>query len=412
MKSMRTISWCVVFLAVCVCFASVTFGAEAVRGVTKDSIRIGMSAPLSKVLANAGRQSVEATKAYTNYINDQGGIHGRKIVLVVDDSQLDPSISLGIFKKQVTNDNIFAHISWGAPPSFVLIKPAEEEKIPLLIDAAVKPFFNPPKKYAFCFSTPFELTAAACITYIHDVLKKKDARIAVFWRNDDYGKPILQGVKEAAKFYKYDVVAEPSYILGQTIDFTSEVMKIRRANADYVILGSSVGDVANFLREAKNQGLKAMVFGGAPPASEQKIISQAGDAAENYMATFQTSMFRETSIPGVKKMLDISKKYASEDILKEESFYYTTLYDHIEYDVEALKLAGPNPTQESFVKALETAGKTFDGGGLGPKITFSPTKRYSSDACFLGQVDMKVKDFRRIGDWIAPPKDLIDKLLK
>jgi branched-chain amino acid transport system substrate-binding protein len=402
---------CVIFVAFCMCLANLSFGAEA-RGVTKDSIRIGVSAPLSKVLANAGRQSVEAIKAYTSYVNNAGGIHGRKIALVVDDSQLDPSISLGIFKKQVTSDNIFAHISWGAPPSFVLIKPAEEEKIPLLIDAAAKPFFTPPRKYAFCFSTPFELTAAACITYIHDVLKKKDAKIAVFWRNDDYGKPILKGVQEAAKYYKYDVVAEPSYILGQTIDFTSEVMKIRRANAEYVILGSSVGDVANFLREAKNQGLKALIFGGAPPASEQKIISQAGDAAENYMATFQTSMFRETQIPGVKRMLEISKKYASEDILKEESFYYTTLFDHIEYDVEALKLAGANLTPDGFVKALETASKSFNGGGLGPKITFSPTKRYSSDSCFIGQVDMKIKDFKRVTDWIAPPKELIDTIFK
>ncbi len=411
MKSMRTVSWCVLLFAVSICLASFSYGAET-RGITKDSIRIGMSAPLSKVLANAGRQGVEAVKAYINHTNSTGGVNGRKIVLVVDDSQLDPSISLGIFKKQVTNDNIFAHISWGAPPSFVLIKPAEEEKIPLLIDSAAKPFINPPRKYAFCFSTPFELTSAACVTYIHDVLKKKEAKIAVFWRNDDYGKPILFGAKEAARHYNYEVVAEPSYILGQTIDFTSEVMKIRRANADFVILGSSVGDVANFLREAKNQGLKAVIFGGAPPASEQKIISQAGDAAENYLATFQESMFRENQIPGVKRMIEISKKYASEDILKEESFYYSTLYDHIEYDVAALKLAGANPTQESFVKALETAGKTFDGGGLGPKIMFSPTKRYSSDACFIGQVDMKIKDFKRVTDWIAPPKELIDKLLK
>ncbi len=391
-------------------YGTVPVGAEEVRGVTKDSIRIGMNAPLSKVLANAGRQAIEATKAYTSYINDMGGIHGRKIVLVIDDSQLDPSISLGIFKKQVTSDNIFAHISWGAPPSGVLIKPATEEKIPLLISSAAKPFFIPPKKYAFCFSTPFELQAAACVTYIHDILKKKDARIGVFWRNDDYGKPILLGAKEAANYYKYEVVAEPSYILGQAIDFTSEIMKLKRANAEYVILGSSVGDVASFLREAKNQGLKAIIFGGSAPASERKIIFQAEDAAENYISTFATSMFRETQVPGVKKMMDISKKYVSEDILKEESFYYSILFDHYQYMVEALKLAGPNLNQENYIKALETA--KYTGEGLGPEIKITPEKRYSSNSTFLGQVDLKIKDYKRITDWMAPPQDLIDRILK
>ena len=412
MKTMRVVAWCMVCLTTCLWLASVSFGAEPVRGVTKDSIRIGMSAPLTKVLANAGRQGVEAVKAYANYINDSGGINGRKVVLVVDDSQLDPSISLGIFKKQITSDNIFAHISWGSPPSAVLINPAEQEKVPLLIDSATKSFFVPPRKYVFCFSTPFELQSASIVTYIHDVLKKEKAKIAVFWRNDDYGKPILMGVKEAAKHFKYEVVAEPSYILGQSIDFTSEVMKIKRANAEYVILGSSSGDVASFLREAKNQGLKALVFGGSSPASERKIILQADDAAENYLSAFNESMFRETTIPGVKKMLGISKQYVSEDVLKEESAYYSLLFDHIQAIVAALKLAGPNLTPDSFVKGLESLNKIYTGDGLGPVITFSPTKRYSSDGCFLGRANIKIKDFERITQWMTPPQEVIDALLK
>jgi ABC-type branched-subunit amino acid transport system substrate-binding protein len=165
------------------------------------------------------------------------------------------------------------------------------------------------------------------------------------------------------------VVAEPSYILGQAIDFTSEIMKIKRANAEYVILGSSVGDVASFLREAKNQGLKAIIFGGSAPASERKIIFQAEDAAENYISTFATSMFRETQVPG-----------------------------------------GANLNQETYIKALEAT--KYNGEGLGPEIRLSPEKRYSSNSTFLGQVDMKMKDYKRITDWMAPPQELIDKILK
>ena len=216
----------------------------------------------------------------------------------------------GYLKKQVTSDNIFAHVSWGTPPSTVLMKPAVEEKMPLLILGAAKSFFVPPKKYVFAFLQPYELQAASCVTYIHDTLKKPDAKLAVFWRNDDYGKTALIGARAAAKHYKYKIVAEPSYILGQAIDFASEVLKIKRAKADFVLLGSSVADVSGFLREAKSQGLKATVIGALGPCSERKIIQQSGDAAENYMAVFSFSMFTEKNVPGVKRMLEISKKYA------------------------------------------------------------------------------------------------------
>jgi branched-chain amino acid transport system substrate-binding protein len=386
--------------------------AETVRGVTPDSIRIGVSAPLTKFLANAGRQSVAAINAYVTYINNQGGINGKKIVLVVDDSQLDPSISLGIFKKQITNDNIFAHISWGTPATGVLIKPATEEKMPLLVMGAAKSFYLPPKKYVFSFMAPYEIQAAACVTYIHDVLKKKNAKIAIFWRNDDYGKTALQGGRAAAAYYKYDVVAEPSYVLGQAIDFASEVLKIKRAKAEFVLLGASVGDVSGFLREAKTQGLNATIIGALSPASERKIINMAGDAAENYMAMFTSSMFRESQIPGVKKMLEVSQKYAPADILAEESYYYTLVYYPFELIVEALKRAGANPTTDGFIKGLESIRGDSVGEGLGPAPIFSPTVRYLSNSSFLGKVNMGTKDYDRVKDWFAPPQELINQIMK
>jgi branched-chain amino acid transport system substrate-binding protein len=283
--------------------------------------------------------------------------------------------------------------------------------MPLLILGAAKPFFVPTKKYAFAFMSPYETQSAACLTYVHDTLKKPNAKIAVFWRNDDFGKSALVGARIAAKYYKYDIVAEPSYILGQAIDFTSEVMKIKRANAEFVLLGSSAGDVAGFLREAKNQGLKATIMGALCPASERKIIFQAGDAAENYMSVFAFSMFREKEIPGVKSMLEVSQKYVPPDVLAEESYYYILAYDPCEIIVQALRQAGPNPTTDGFIAALESI-QGDPGQGLGPPVIFSPSVHYLSNSCFLGKVDMKVKDFERVTDWYAPPKDLVDEALR
>ena len=395
-----------------ICVQGLGFGAEKVRGVTSDSIRIGVSAPLTKFMGNSGRQSVAAITAYTNYINDMGGINGRKIVLVIDDSQVDPSISLGIFKKQVYSDNVFALFSWGTPPTGVLIKPAMEAKIPLLIEGAAKSFYLPPKKYVFCFMPPYELQTATCVSYIHDVLKKERAKIAIFWRNDDYGKTGLLGGEVAAKYYKYEVVAKPSYIFGQAIDFTSEVMAIKRADADFVLLSSAAGDVASFLREAKNQRLRAVNIGVLAPCSERQIIFQAGDAAKDYISIQTISMFKETEIPGVSKMLEIARKYTPKEILAEESFYYTYANYIFMTIYEGLRRAGADLTQENFVtRGLETI-QNYSGDGLGPASSFTSGKHYSAEASFLGKVNMDTKNFDRITGWLTPPQTLINEIFK
>jgi len=388
----------------------VTYGAE-VRGITSDSIRIGFSLPLTKVLAREGRQSLAASNAYINYINDLGGINGRKIVLIVDDSQLDPGIALGIWKKQVTNDKIFAHFLWGTPPATVLMKPAMEDQVPLLISGIAKSLYTPFRKYVFCFHSPYEAQTATCTYYIHDVLKKKDAKIAILWRNDEYGKTVLNGGRIGASYYNYKIVAEPSYILGQALDFTAEVMKIKQAKADFVLLGAEPGAVASFLREAKNQSLNATIIAGFSPISERKIISMAGDAAENYIAPHTTAMFKETNIPGLKKMLEISKKYAPADILAEESFFYLVHWHFFAMMIEGLKRAGTNPTPDSFVQGLESV-KGFTAEGIGYPITFTPERHYSNPVLYFGKVDMKTKDFERVTDWLTTPQDLFEQSIK
>lgn len=410
MKITKSLLVGVVCIATCICFAGITFAAGEIPGITKDSIRIGISVPLTKNLARGGRNAVEAYKAYVSYINDTGGVYGKKIVLIIDDSQFDPSISLGIFKKQITDDNIFTHVSWGAPPSSVLIKPAMEAKIPLIISSTTKAFCIPPKKGVFCISTPFELQSATCLTYIHDVLKKKHARIAIFYRNDDYGQSVLAGAKAAAKYYNYPVVAEPSYIMGQAFDVTSEILKMKQAKADFVILAAGGPDHARILREAKNQGFNAQFFGGASPGSERSSVFPAGDAAEGYISAFATAMFRETNIPGVKKMLEISRKYGvPKETLAQGSFFYSQSFFTMMMVVEGLKLAGPDLTRESFVAGLERL-KNYTGEGLGPPSSFSPTTHYSSDSCFMGQVDLKINGFKRVSGWIAPPPELIKEI--
>jgi len=139
--------------------------ADSTRGITDTSVKIGINAPLSRLLAHAGKASVEALQAYFNYINEtKGGVHGRKIELITADHQYEPSRSLAEFKKLVTRNEVMSVIGWGTPPVTILKKPANLEKVPMLCISGGTTLFNPPTRYVAAMITPYSLQAAAVVT--------------------------------------------------------------------------------------------------------------------------------------------------------------------------------------------------------------------------------------------------------
>lgn len=386
------------------------FAQQPVRGVTQDTITIGVAAPLTKVLPFAGKASVEALRTYFEYVNAQGGVHGRKIKLVVGDTQYDPGLSLAEFKKQVTRDRVFAFIGWGTAPTTVLIKEAGEEKVPLIAISGAKEFFSPPKKHVFAFITPYPVQAAVVVSYIVEKLGGKNAKLGIFYQNDDYGNSGRAGILAAAKHYQLEVAAETPYIIGTTVDFTSHVLNLKRAGVDYVLAAGAGGDIVGLLREARNQGLKAQIIGALAPTSDRKIVQQAGVAAQGYMAVNAQTRFQDTSLPGIAQMLQISEKYAPPEVMKEKSYYYILGWYPAMTIVEALKRAGKELTVDGFLRAMESF-QGFEVGGIIPPITMSPTRHVVAVGGIMLKANPATQDYDVASDWLLPPPALLDQLL-
>jgi ABC-type branched-subunit amino acid transport system substrate-binding protein len=384
--------------------------ADSKRGITDNSVTFGISAPLSRILAESGLASVACYQAYLKYVNEvKGGVYGRKIKLVVTDSQYEPSRSLANFKRLVTRDDAMAVISWGTPPSTILIKPAMEEKVPLIAMSGGKDLFIPPKRYVVAFATPWEFQSVSTVTYIVERMGDKAPKMGMFYNNDDFGRGGKAGIEMAAKYYGFKILSEAPHITGSPVD-KSAVTNFKAAGVKYIMVGAHSGDVSSLLLEMKSQGLDCDVFGVLAPSSDPKIIEQAGDAAARYYSVDQQGRWTDTKAPGIIQMIDIAKKYGGAKYMQEKSWYYTSAWGPVLMIEEALRRAGKDLTVEKFVDALDTFNN-WETGDSNPPITLNPKRRISCLGSIIVKADLKQRDLLPVSGWIVPPAEIVKKVL-
>jgi branched-chain amino acid transport system substrate-binding protein len=397
-------------LLLSVLFLANSAQADSKRGITDNSVTIGISAPLSRILAEAGLASVDCYQAYFKYVNEaKGGVHGRKIKLVVTDHQYEPSRSLANFKRLVTRDEAMTVISWGTPASTILIKPAMEEKVPLIAMSGGKDLFIPPKRYVVAFATPWEFQSVSTVTYIVEKMGDKNPKVGMFYNNDDFGRGGKAGIELAAKYYGFKILSEAPHITGSPVD-KAAVTNFKAAGVKYIMVGAHSGDVSSLLLEMKSQGLSCDVFGVLAPSSDPKIIEQAGDAAARYYSVDQQGRWTDTKAPGIAQMIDITKKYGVVKHMQDKSWYYTSAWGPALMIEEALRRAGKDLTVEKFIDALDTFDN-WETGDSNPPITLNPKRRISCVGSIIVKADLKQKDLLPVSGWIVPPAPIVKNIL-
>lgn len=383
--------------------------ADSTRGIKDKSVTIGVIAPLSRLAAHAGKGTVDAFQTYFKYINEEkGGIHGRKLELVIGDNQYEPSRSLAEFKKLVSRDNVMAIISFGTPTTTILVEPAMEEKVPVIALAGAPMLIKPPKRYIITMTEPYEIQATAVVVYIVSKIGDKKPRIGIFYNNDDLGRTAKAGVEAAAQYYGFKILTEAPHIAGSPID-KAAVTKFKAEGVKYVLVGSHSGDVSSLLLEMKSQGLDCDVYGLVSPASDRKIVEQAGDAAARYHSVAGEGQWFDKN-PGVARMIEISKKYAPPEVLEAKSLYYGTSWYIANFVVEGLQRSGKGLTVEKFLDALNTF-KDWDTGGLAPPITINQKRRVAIINSMIIKADLKTRTLLPISDWIELPEEIVNKFL-
>ncbi|MBU2549790.1 MAG: ABC transporter substrate-binding protein [Proteobacteria bacterium] len=367
--SVRRSFW--IGLAVLMLVVGLSSGSWAEPGVTDKEIKLGAIMDLSGPIAFMGKGIAGGQSTYYKYINDQGGVHGRKINLIVEDDGYSPPKSVAAAKKLIESDQVFC-ISFvlGSAQALAMYPILERTGVPLVHTGTQNSRIGtPPKKYLFLADPSYLDQAKIQINFALKDLNMEKPKVGVVYQDDEPGQDYYKGVVEACKHYGLELVAEAPFKRG-TVDFSSHVAKLKSAGADLVMTWLLVREPAALLKEAEKVAYKPVWF-TASGSADPMILKLAGDSAFYGNGFFAAGIlaypFKDN--PAAAEMMAVWPKYND----RPWSFYDYYSWGAAKIMVEALKRTGKEPTREGLIKALESFNG-FETGIFGP-LTWGPNKR-------------------------------------
>ena len=368
--------------------------AEEVPGVTDTTIRVGMIADLTGPVAFYGQEMTAGARLYLDHVNDQGGVHGRQIELIVEDDGYQPPRTVAAFRKLVDQDQVFCFAgSMGSSTTTATFPLLERERIPLVLPLAfASAMHTPPKQYLFSADPSYNIQSWIIVKYLLETEKAQSPRLAVLYQDDDAGQDGLKGLREAAAHYNLPIIAEESYKRG-SVDFSTQVLNLRKADPTHVILLALYRETAAVLKEAHQDGWNPRFIGWAPNADD-KTVELAGADAEGFVALQIVDL--QSQDEQMKQYRELLKKYTPDHRL---SFYHALGFWSAQALVEGLERAGRDLTREKLVEAMES----FENwkGSIGPALTYGPNLRGGQNtSAFMVRADVASKTFVRATDWI------------
>jgi ABC-type branched-subunit amino acid transport system substrate-binding protein len=345
-------------------------------GASDTEIKIGNIMPYSGP-ASAYGVIGKTEAAYFKKINDAGGINGRKINFISYDDGYSPPKTVEQARKLVESDEVlFIFNSLGTPPNSAIHKYMNAKKVPQLFVATGAAKWNDPKDFPWTMGWQPSYQSEGRI-YAKYILKEKpNAKIAVLYQNDDYGKDYLKGLKDGlgAKASSM-IVAEESYETTEpTID--NHIVKLKSTGADIFFDVTTPKFAAQAIKKVAEIEWKALHILNNVSASVGSVIKPAG--FDNAQGIVSAAYLKDASDPqwendpGMKQFLDFLAKDFPEGNKLDASVIVG--YGVAQTMVQVLKQCGDNLTHENIMKQAANL-KNFRTEVLLPgiKINTSPT---------------------------------------
>ena len=328
-------------------------------GVTDAEIKIGQTVPYSGP-ASAFSSYGRVMTGYFQMLNEKGGINGRKVNLISLDNAFSPPKAIEQTRKLVENDEVLAEVGTvGTVPNIAVQKYLNQNKVPHIFISAGGRRFNDPQNFPWTvpFYPPFEMEGA---TFGQFILKKMpNAKIAVLYQNDDYGKDYLTGFKKAlGTDSTAKIVAEATYEISYpTVD--SEVIQLKTSGADTLILFTTPKFAAQAIKKANELNWKPAQLLASPVNSVQGVLTPAG--LENVQGAFTTQFTKQAGDPAwaqdpeVVDYIAFMKKWAPND--SPNDFIALSGYVNAQAIALGLKRCGDNLTRENLLAQATTFNK-------------------------------------------------------
>lgn len=367
-------------LAAALLLGSASLSVAQTQGVTKTEIVIGTAQDLSGPIVALSKPAVNGMRMKVDEINEQGGIHGRKLRLVVEDHGYDPKRAVLAAQKMIQKDKIFAALGSIGTPTATAAMPLYLDKnvahlFPL---TGARQMYEPLHKLKYSFSVPYFEQMRAGLKYV--MQSKNLKRACTLYQDDDFGVEVMEGGQAALKDMGLQYVERTTYKRGAT-DFSSQVARMKEASCEVVVMGTIIRETIGTVGTARKLGFNPEFIGTT--ASYFDIIHKLGGPAMNGFYSTGTINYPYADDPSqnVRAWFQRYKAKYGEDptVLSAYGYILTNLF------IIAAEKAGPNLTPDTLAKSLEKLSVPRDMFG-GDEQTFTPTRHLGSSRSKLCQI--------------------------
>jgi branched-chain amino acid transport system substrate-binding protein len=337
-----------------------------VPGVTDTEVVIGSHQPLTGPAA-AGYASISpATKAYFDFVNANGGVHGRKITYKVKDDGYNPANTQQVVRELVLQDKVFAIINGlGTPTHTGVLDFLKTNRVPDLFVASGSRSWNQPDKYpgTFGFNPDYTVEGKILGTYVKENHAGK--KVCFLGQDDDFGRDSLLGLEKITG----PVVAKQNYVTSNP-NVGPQMGALKAAACEVVVLATIPGFTALAIGTAAKIAFKPQFVVsnvGADPDTVGKALGAAAPLLEGVVAANYLPLSTDEANPWVALFKKVNTEYNNGAEFDNNVIYGMSVAYLF---VQSLQAAGKDLTRDGIIEAVQKNG--FQGPALVP-LRFSGT---------------------------------------
>jgi branched-chain amino acid transport system substrate-binding protein len=357
------------------------------QGISATEIVVGTHQDLSGPLKTAGVPIANGLKLAADEINAAGGIHGRKIKLIVEDSGYDPKKAVLATQKMIERDKIFSLVgALGSPTVMAGQDTVLEAGVTQLFPGTAAEFtykFDPAKpqeRLKFNNLLPYVESTRAAMKYMVETFKPQ--KPCIMYQDDEYGKNVLDGFEKQLEAMKLKPVTITSYKRGAS-DFSSQISKMKAEGCDLVMFGTVIRETVGAMIEVRKNGWDNAKFLASAAANFPDVHVLGKEAVEGlYAAAAFEVPYEDTANGKVKDWIAAYKKAFGTDANTQAVIGYNAMMTFAHY----AKLAGKDLTGQKLLDALESGDVYQDIFGSAP-TKFSKTNHLASTVTQVQKID-------------------------
>ena len=349
-------------------FVAVSLGCAALTAHAE--LLIGQIAGFTGAIAASSKESLAGAKLYIDSVNAQGGINGEKIELIVMDDKFDPKLSAPAAETLIKQKNVLAlFMNRGTAHVEVILPLMAQYGVPLIAPTSGAMVLRQPfNKLIFNLRASHQREAEKAIAYLKVV---GVTQISVVYVDDSFGTDILEGAKRGFEVEKLTPVAIIKADRDKP-DLKAIVDTLVKSRPQAVVWIGASAVVAKGVKALRAAGSSMQVITMSNNASGG-FIKLLGDQARGVIVAQVFPSERAVAYGMIREAQDLAKASGETDLL---SPIFVEGYCGAKLMVEALRRAGPKPTRQSLVKALENL-RRYDMGGL--EINYTPANHNGMD---------------------------------